>query len=74
MEARYLTLTLAGEEQRLWRPVIHMKMDSYQLDLPKILYIFLMTFQGKFQISCVVRKFFKLFSNGAVSRGPWPTE
>ena len=32
-----------------------MKMDPYQVDLPQILYMFLMTFQGKFQISCVVR-------------------
>ena len=32
-----------------------MKIDSYQVDLPKILFTFLLTFQGKFQISCVVR-------------------
>ena len=32
-----------------------MKMDTYQGDLPKILHLFLLIFQGKFQISCVVR-------------------
>ena len=32
-----------------------MKMDPYQGGLPKILHLFLLIFQGKFQISCVVR-------------------
>ena len=27
------TFKLAGEEQRPWRPVIHMKMDPYKEDL-----------------------------------------
>ena len=55
MEARYLTLTLAGEEQRSWRSVHALHLGPNHLHLSKVLLSFYQIFYSWFQISCVVR-------------------
>ena len=45
-------LTLAGEEQRPWRPVMHLLMESNQVDLSGKNIVFKWIFQVSFTFLC----------------------